>query len=346
MPHSSGGGSHSGGHHSSSHHSSSHSHHTSGSYSSYNSRPAPKKSSSYFEGSKKYVYYVNKQPEYIYANYDIKPNNGCEKRLAVGCLSVIWIFFMFVSLGVIMLTSRHAPKKLLTDYNTEIIIQDEANVISDKILVEDAFERFFEKTGITPALKTLSRKEWDEESKKYQNIPADKQLEEYAYNWYVQHFEDEKHWLIVYLPDPDLSDNFDDWKWEGMQGDDTDPILSQKETALFNETFQKYLLQRNKYSVGEAISEAFDTLTPLAMDKYIPSFAKVLTLIACIIFSLMFLPPMFLIISDSKKKKKYRTAVECPEGYTDQEKCSFCQGIYIAGLHEKCPHCGAEIKKG
>ena len=345
MPHSSGGGSHSGGHHSGSHHSGSHSYHYSGGYSSSSYRPTFKKSSSYFEGSKKYVYYVNKKPEYIYANYDIKPNDGCEKTLAFGCLSAIWIFFIFLSLGLVMLTSRHAPKKLLTDYNTEIVIQDDADIISDKVLVRDAFERFFNQTGITPALKTLSREEWDKEVLKYQNIPEDDQLEKYAYDWYIENFKDEKHWLIVYLPDSDLSDNFDDWKWEGMQGNDTDPILGDRETSLFNENFQKYLLQRNKYSVGEAVASAFDTLTPIAMEKYIPPFATTVAIIACVVFSIMFLPPMLLIISDSKKKKKYRTAVECPEGYTDQEKCPFCQGIYIAGLHEKCPHCGAEIQK-
>ena len=346
MPHSSGGGSHSGGHHSSSHHSSYHSYHSSGS-SSYHSSSTPtsKKSTTYFEGSKKYVYYVNKQPEYVYANYDIKPNNGCEKRLAIGCLSTIWAWFVLITVLLVTLTGRHAPKKLLTTYNTEIVIQDDANVIPDRLAVEDAFKRFFDETGITPAVKTLTQEEWEETCTKYENLGTYNLLEKYAFDWYVDHFEDEKHWLIVYRPDNDLSDGFDDWRWEGMQGDDTDPILSSRETDLFNKTFQKCLLQRNQYSVGEALITAFDTLTPVAMKRYIPGFSIVIAIIAGGFFSLMFLPPIFLLLADSKRNKKYKTAVECPEGFTDQETCPFCQGVYVKGLHTTCPHCGAEVQK-
>ena len=327
MPHSSGGGSHSGGHHSSSHHSSyRHSH---------SSSPANKISSSYFKGAKKYVYYVNNKPEFVYSNYDPRPNKSADKKVLAGCSTAFMVLFVLISTLAIFINFRHAPKKLESNYDTTIVIQDDANVISNQQAVKEAFLRFYEETGITPALKTLYKNEWN---------PKFLYLEKYAFALYLNLFKDEKHWLIVYSADPDLSDGFDNWEWEGMQGDDTDPILSSKETDLFNKTFQKCLLQSEKYSLEEALVTSFDTLTPLAMKKYIPKSAYFFIIVINPYVGLVFyLPFIICTIISSKKSKKYRSAVECPEGYTDQEKCPYCQGIYITGLHEKCPHCGAQI---
>lgn len=32
---------------------------------------------------------------------------------------------------------------------------------------------------------------------------------------------------------------FNDWSWEGMQGNDTDPVLTQRITSAFNEEFEE-----------------------------------------------------------------------------------------------------------
>ena len=329
MPHSSGGGSHSGGHHSSSHHSSYRRSHSSSSAS------AHKISSSFFKGAKKYVYYVNNKPEFIYSNYNPNPKNSREKKTVAGCSTAFMLLFALVSTFAILASFQHAPDKLFNNYDTSIVIQDDANIISNQQAVIEAFERFYEETGITPALKTLYKDEW---SPKFQS------LEKYAFALYLNLFKDEKHWLIVYSADPDLSDGFNNWEWEGMQGDDTDSILSSKESDLFNKTFQKCLLQTEKYSLEEALITSFDTLTPVAMKKYIPGSAYFYIIAINLYVGIVFYLPFIIYLTiNSKKTKKYRTAVECPEGYTDQETCSYCQGIYIAGLHEKCPHCGAQI---
>ena len=64
MPHSSGGGSHSGGSHGGSHHSSSRG--SSG-------RSFKRVSNSKFPGSKRYLYYRNNAPVFVYSNYDLSP---------------------------------------------------------------------------------------------------------------------------------------------------------------------------------------------------------------------------------------------------------------------------------
>ena len=78
-------------------------------------------------------------------------------------------------------------------------------------------------------------------------------LEEYAYSAYVNRFQDEKHWLIVYEELGDVSSLPEDmyrypssdepeWQFWGMQGDDTDPILTAEVTEKFNAIFRQKLI--------------------------------------------------------------------------------------------------------
>ena len=63
----------------------------------------------------------------------------------------------------------------------------------DQITVAPSiFHLFRDKTGVTPAIITVDNREW----KGYYN-----DLENYAYDRYVNMFPDEKHWLIVYSSD-------------------------------------------------------------------------------------------------------------------------------------------------
>ena len=105
---------------------------------------------------------------------------------------------------------------------------------------------FREKTGITPALTTTS---W------VTSMFWPASLEDYAYSDYVTKFKDEKHWLIVYQS----KDNF-----EGMQGDETDNILTKEVTKKFNYAFHDYLVKDN--TLTESLVKAFDDITPKIMD--------------------------------------------------------------------------------
>ncbi len=318
MPHSSGGGSHSGGHHSG------HSHSGSGS--------SRTKRRSSFKGATKYVYYVNKKPEILYADYDISREKPAGLANAITSYAILMIFC-----ALLLVFSWHNPKKLDTNgLDTQILILDDENLIENREGLKKSLRAFFNETGIIPAVKTLNHDQWNQ---KYYF------LEDYAYHLYKELFTDEKHWLIVYSTDPDLSDDFDNWQWEGMQGNDTDPILAEEEQNIFNSTLQKYLLQREKYDVGQALQIAFDSLRPLAMRNYLPESKKKTVAGIAIFFSLICIPLIISFVNDYRKWKYYATAVKCPDEFVDQEKCSYCDGIYIAGLHKRCPHCGALLKK-
>ena len=317
MPHSSGGGSHSGGSHGSSHHSSS-----GGS----SQRSFNRISKNKFNGANRYVYYRNGAPEFIYSNYDLTSDNRGKGLISLAVYAIMIIF----ALSFIPAAS-HFPKKLdISKYNCSISITDSAGVIDDEDALMDSLIAFQDKTGITPAVITLNNEDWQN------NYTS---LENYAYELYVKTYDDEMHWLIVYSEPKNPDPSFNDWFWEGMQGNDTDKILTYKETDLFNKEMQKGLTDKS-ISVDEAIRRSIDTLTPLAMKKYISFRAAVYPL-----FFVVFI--LFMAIKTSNfhpvKGKYYNNAVLCPETFVDQEKCEYCGGIYVVGMGTTCPNCGAAL---
>ena len=230
MPHSSGGGSHGGGGHGGSH---------GGSH----GRSGPRISRSHFPGSRRYVYYRHNQPRYFYADKKFKPGFDW-KRLFV---LLFYIPFFFVGFRMLREVIGFVPK----NYDHSIIIEDDADVINNKSELRSTLESFMDKTGVAPSVVTVNNEEW-------QNVYPS--LENYAYHRYLQEFSDEMHWLIVYSQPRDPDPNFNDWFWEGMQGDDTDPVLTAQKTGEFNGDLNGMLFNDDTH-IGEAINTAFYNFT-------------------------------------------------------------------------------------
>ncbi|MGN1305708.1 MAG: hypothetical protein ACI4YB_11810 [Oscillospiraceae bacterium] len=321
MPHSSGGGSHGGG----SHHSSSHSSHSSRSGSS-----SPRRVSNvYFPGSRRFLYFDrHDQPVYAYADYDIT-----KKRSPMRFLILLFYIPFVVALYFMAKDMILPPKKLKTDYNTAIAVRDNINVLEDTEKLKRSLQAFYDKTGISPAVFTVYNEDWQD---RYSN------LENYAYDLYVNAFPDEKHWLIVYSEPKEPDPEFNEWYWEGMQGDDTDPILTYDKAEIFNNKLQRYLTENSK-SVSEAISFAFDELTPEIMKMEIEP-ASILTFV--FFGGFIAFHAFFMVFYDPNKK--YRNAVEYPvESPTDKlnkESCPFCGAEYIKGKDLRCPSCQALLE--
>ena len=332
MPHSSGGGSHSGGSHSggSSH---SHSSRSSGGSSSGGGLPSFRQTSSQpFRGSRRYLYYRDNKPYFVYTNYDVR------KRDPMPIVSLILIMVLilipwFIGCIVGICFSFKKPKKL-SYYSKcpKLVIEDNIGVFEDENNLEESMEAFFDKTGIVPAVITVSNDTWNEN---YTN------LENYAYDLYVNRFHDEYHWLIVYS-EATKEDGFNDWYWEGMQGNNTDPILTEELAASFTESLHTKLLQRSKYSVDDAIAKTFDEYTPQMMKTYVDK----LMLIMCVILLLACVAVMLYAIKvywPEKVPDYYKNAKLCELTAVYQEPCNFCGGVYIIGMHTTCPHCGAAL---
>jgi len=313
MPHSSGGGSHGGGSHGGIH------------SSSRSSGPSGIHRGPY-AGSTRYVYYRNKKPVIIYSDSD--PATSYSLKISLGYIAFVTVLLLLIS-SVVCCANSHAPSRLTPDPEARVIIKDEANIFTDTEELYAALNCFFETTGIAPTVMTVKNEVL---GKQFSS------LKHFAYKKYLELFPSEKYWLIVYSPGPETEDGFDDWHWEGMQGDITDNILSTVETDLFNNTLQKALLQSEKYTVENAIAFAFDTLTPVAMKKYIQKSAIPGLCYIAFIWLIVFLKNFHPI-----KYKYYKKAEKCPDTFVYQEKCKYCGGVYIVGFNKTCPHCGAPV---
>lgn len=320
MPHSSGGGH--GGHHGGSHHSGSH--HSGGGGSS------RRLGRQYFPGSRRYVRYVKGRPEYFYANFDptAKPN---PRRFLIGIFYVPFIFAIFMMCR----GSFQQPSRITGYSDTTIVIFDDADYFTDaeeeKLMT--SLEAFQNKTGITPVIHTVEYEVWsDSEHNSYQAS----NLEDYAFKFYVETFPDESHWLIVYSERGVKTDA--DWHYyfEGMQGNDTDPVLTTAVTNRFNAHLTNEL-QGNYLGAAGSIADSFDYITPDIMKRNI-DFGPVFSAIFVSAFIIFHFCGMTGLIGG---RKYYKNAVACSEDAAEMT-CEYCGGVYVFG-HAVCPHCGAII---
>lgn len=332
MPHSSGGSSHSGGsHHSSSSHSSSGSR-SGGSGGGGSSR---RSSSQPFPGSKRYLYYKDSKPYFVYSNYDVRKKNM--SMITTWIIIVIMFFAPFIaSTTFCTVDAVNFPEKInyYKGKRVEFVIEDNLGIFEDEKSLKHSMKEFYNETGIVPAVIAVSNETWNSD---YSNLEA------YAYDVSVDRFPDEAHWLIIYSES--IKDNgFNDWYCEGMQGDRTDPVITGPRGDAFTDSLYKRLLQRDKYSVDEAIAETFDEFTPQMMKVSLKNEAQfyvflfmTVMLLAGSVLSLLWS------IHKTKVPEVYKNAKPCDLTAVYQEPCNFCGGIYIIGMHTECPHCGAAL---
>ncbi len=253
MPHSSGGGSHGGGGHSGGSH---------GGGSRGSSRPSI--SSSPYPGARRYRYYRHGRYHYFYTSRSGRIFHPA--RLLIGLIYLPFLIPM--SLGLASTFKSH----MVVDRN--IIIKDEANVLTDEAALNQSLNRFLDKTRITPAVITVNNDEW-------QGSYSD--LEQYAYERYLSEFNDENHWLIIYSQPEIHNSDFIEWYWEGMQGDNTDPVLTTTVTGKFNTDFQQRLEQNG--DVSESLAASFDIATGAAKQQGpLPPFSAVAPYLGALAF--------------------------------------------------------------
>ena len=322
-------------HHSSSSHSSSHRSSSGGGSS------RIRTSRTYFPGARRFVYYRNGVPNYVYSDTDLSKGPSKLRFLML----IFYVPFVLAAFLMIF-TSFGVPEKLKVDYNSQIVIQDDANVLGDTTKLGDALEDFFNTTGISPAVMTVYNSDWEDN---YTD------LEKYAYELYVNRFYDEKHWLIVYSQPKDPDYEFNNWYWEGMQGNDTDSIITSSVAYDFTNDLHKRLLVEGT-KVNDAITDSFNALTPTVMkfrfDGETFGIGIFMLLFVCIhAFFMVFFRP---------NANKYKGAKEVPlDGYyappqqtapqpqsvvMKQASCEYCGGVYTIGSCNACPHCGAPIQ--
>ena len=238
MPHSSGGGSHRGGSHS-----------RSSSRSSSGSSRVHRTQSSYFNNA--YRYRRLSDGDVVYST-DPHLNEKPSKHRYLLLIAYI-PFFAFIIYG--MLSSMMPSSKLDIDYeDSSVKIEDNIGVIDGQDDLVSVLNEFQDKTGITPVILTEDNQVWKDI---YDG------LENYAYDYYVNHWSDEKHWLIVYTTNQ--NEGFEDWYFEGMQGDDADSILTSDKMSSFNDLLNRRLTDRTNYTVSDAFTSTFSDFNDSVM---------------------------------------------------------------------------------
>lgn len=274
MPHSSGGGSHSGGSHSGSG--------FSGSSSSSGGSSAKHIKHTSFPGARRYVYYENYRPVYVYADYDIRKGTASGKFFSILGSAVSLLF------GIMLLAMCYdKPQKMDTSPSYHCETKDTAGVIDDMDKVQNAIVDFYDETGIPVEIMTV---------------------------------------------------NNEDWYWEGMQGNDTDDVLTKSVTNSFNDELQNNLTARTRYTVSSAISTSFDDLTPTVMKSKV-NWTILFTSIAILAFVCLH---ACLMIGINPKARKYAKAKPCSDA-AQEKACEYCGYTYVVDTCTECPHCGAPI---
>jgi len=295
MPHSSGGGSSGGGFHGGS------------------SGSGSRVSTHYFPGARRYrKYYSDGRPdEYIYATS--KPGRTSVSGLIV--LAVMGIIFMGATLFSVF---AEKPRFIAPVYSDDPAVHDTVGVMEEKDKNEllSLMNEYNKLTGICPVIYTTFDEEWNRD---YTS------LEKYAFDKYVSNFSDEQHWVFVYSIPADAAKfqqggivTSTEFKWEAIQGDETDPIITESAFKKIGRAIQGDL-EYGK-GPGPAFITGFNKAISSAESKLNPKpaaavFSLITSLVPFLLVSGIFIPVFIYALKAYKKDK----SMECEEVPLDVE---------------------------
>lgn len=196
---------------------------------------------------------------------------------------VFLIFIFWLCVGII--SSYDFTDSFKEQVPGQAKIFDEDNLLGNTANTLKAMQAFEEKTNIQVVLLAVDNEEWQRKNST---------LAYYAANKYTDLWpNDETKWLIVYADDKVKKDSSDmnsyfksGWRFEGVQGDDTDSILTLKATDAFNTEVTRSMNQNN--DPAKAFTDGFDKLTKtVIVPKLSPAKRVALGLIVFLIFQMV-----------------------------------------------------------
>lgn len=299
---------------------------------------------SYHPGSDAYVSYDDGKPEYRYWNHnDVNTNVWWVTMIPIIIFQVILVGMMIV--GLYLLAFLIIPPKPVTEVNSHVHwteVEDTVDCFTDseEEAITQQLHELYEKSGIITKVETVDSETVAAETS-YDS------LEIYAYTRYLTDFPSENCWLIVFETKPD-----GEWEFHGMQGDNTDSVLSEKKTEKFNYNLTQYLWDTDNYTYGSAFAAALDTFNDTVM--YPPSISHVdLATGTCLVI----LSALFQLFITAPVFRNWRLSREVRSGkfhrlhnpqFVSSGKtkvpvlmiCPYCHGLFASGEYT-CPHCGA-----
>lgn len=204
MPHSGGGGSHGGGSHGGSH-----------------GGRSSRTSHSYFPGARRYRRHYNdgRPDEYIYSS-------GRPQKTTLASIITMILFGGIFSSMMFFSIRADSPKRLEENYvRPDSYVVDNIDILDKEDEIDELLGNFNDNTGICPVIYTLYTEDYEDD---YVD------LESFAYNVYIETWEDERHYLIVFAVPEDQAAEYrkgklevPDYEYEIMMGDDTDPVITE-----------------------------------------------------------------------------------------------------------------------
>ena len=184
-----------------------------------------------FPGAMRYSYLDRHgNTQYIYTDRPMKKQSVFSLIFTLFFL-IPFIFPIFMLFGTFS-NEFLPPKPLVSNVSYETsYITDTIDVIDNERAVTETLRDFHQKTGICPHVLTLSHDDW---------VRYDS-LENYSLEKYYDMFYDEEHFLLVYSEYYYEDDDYLDWSWECIIGDDTIKILSDSKMNKFNDDFYEEL---------------------------------------------------------------------------------------------------------
>ena len=311
MPHSSGGFSGGGG-----------GFHGGSGYNSGSNTPSTRTSTRPFNNALMYVYYTRSgRARVLYSN-------ATPASIGKGSPFVFIILglFFFIPFIIAFASGFNNPVKLKNTETLAISIEDNANILSteDEAILTTEFISFKNTTGIPVSILTEYQSNVD-------------YLEDYAYDKYIERFSDESHWLLVFTIDSD--NDLKSIAMEGMQGNDTDGILTEMVGRKFTKEIKNSIYKKNK-GLKDAIIDGFNLINPTIMEKKFDIPFEII--IFFIVWEIAVIVSTVVSIVGLINNKHLKNAYK---GSPTMKKllCPNCMNPYYEGTVTRCPKCGESL---
>ncbi len=192
----------------------------------------------------RYVYHTPRGAKSLMAAEEPSENGLRKYKKDLTILTMILLTMIVILVSVICLIAKPKHKLSLPNDSESIVIDDVSLLTKDeKNDLLKSCDNFRDKTGI-PVEIYIGKQGVIEGNRTYPN------LRDFAYDKYIAEFKDESHWLLAYAA-TNGAKFAPDWRFEGMQGNDTDPVLTTSNADKFNAELETNL------GHGLSVSDSF-----------------------------------------------------------------------------------------
>ncbi len=202
-----------------------------------------------FPGAMMYVYIGRGGRRHQF--YSSEPPKRQNIPLLITAMS---IFLLAVIAFTLFASTSVFPSKISNSYcePTGIYFHDGAGIIEDTASFNASMQAFYEATGAEPYVYTLREENFPTHA---YGALTKYTLEDFAYDLYLDTFDDEGHYMIVFAK---YSNG--EWLWLDMAGTDTTGLIDDAAFEVFQDEMNTKLGDTAYTDKGKAVAECFDLL--------------------------------------------------------------------------------------